>query len=593
MGKDTRQSLWSSLAALLDNRFYSFLIILFVAVLAFSNIFPNGFVLDDENYLNWPLIRDWHNLPRFFAGYIPPEGQEGVYSPLKTLLHSLQYHLFAARPPGHHVLSLFVHLAGVTAVYLLAGLLTGQAALAFWTALLFAVHPVHVESVTYMTAGAETAGTVLLLFSFYYYVRGSGYTGMPAASARTANLSGRESADDHGRAVGLAVLAVFTNELSLSLPLILLFYEWFFRRGTVQKFIPSLQRTWPFFVLDGVYVLCKGMVLGAVHRGEYVMNSFWLTMLVMIKAWMKNIAVLFWPATLTPNHELAPGIFAFDQKDFDPAAVLTQSLLDPQTFMGLALILGFIFAAVHFYRRVPIVSFCIGFFFLSLIPVSNVIPIGVYFSERFLYAGSFAFCLLVSYGLWSLFRMGRRQGKVGYLLAAGLVMFGLCLFYTTRTYLRNFDWKDPTTLLEKAVAAAPASASLHGDLAISYLREGEYERSLEEFDKAIALKPHDAHYYFSREEAYLGLERYDEAVRTLEKAVELNGQFAEAYYNLSGIHAFLGNEQKALGYLVRAVELYEQQGRVLEAGRSSATMMNFLKAQKELLKANLPAEKMD
>lgn len=582
------ESVRFSLAALVESRFYSLLIIFFVTVLAFSNIFANGFAMDDENYiLNWPLIRDWHNLPRFFVGYIPPEGQEGVYSPLKTLLHSFQYHLFAAHPLGYHVMSLFIHLAGVTAVYLLAGLLTGQSAIAFWTALLFAVHPVHVESVTYMTASVDTVGTVLLLFSSYFYVRGSGTKGMPAVSECA------QSVRDDRRAFWLAVPAVFTNELSLSLPLIILFYEWFFRRGGVQAFIPALRRALPFFVLDAVYVLCKWIVFGAVHRGEYVMNSFGLTMLVTIKAWMQSIAVLFWPATLTHNHEIAPGIFSFDQRDFDPAAVLTQSLLDPQTFIGLILVLGLVLAAVRFYRRAPIVSFCAGFFFLSLIPVSNVIPIGVYFSERFLYAGSFAFCLLVSYGLWSLFCMGRRQGKAGYSLAAGLVMFGLCLFYTTRTYLRNFDWKDQTVLLEKASAAAPASASLHGDLAISYIREGKYERSLAEFDKAIALKPLEAHYYFSREEAYLGLKRYDDAVRTLEKAVELNPQFAEGYYNLSGIHAFLGSEQKALGYLVRAVELYEQQGRVLEAGRSSAAMVNYLKAQKELLKTSFPTEKMD
>src|SRR5436853_2807570 len=131
---------------LVHDRKKSLLVILLMAAAAYSNISLNDYVMDDFDYIvNWPLIQNLVNLPRFFVGFIPPEGQGGIYSPLKTLFHSLIYIFSGGHAIGFHVVALLTQLAGVFIIYKIVLLLLDNEFIAFLTALLFALHPVHVE----------------------------------------------------------------------------------------------------------------------------------------------------------------------------------------------------------------------------------------------------------------------------------------------------------------------------------------------------------------------------------------------------------------------------------------------------------------
>src|SRR3989338_28062 len=112
---------------------------------AYSNMFRNEFIMDDFDFVvNWPLIRDWKNLPRFFMGYVTPSGQEGVYSPLKTLLHAVNYHLFGLNFTAHHIFSFVNYAVSIYFVYKIASVFLKDQGARFWTTLVFALHPVHV-----------------------------------------------------------------------------------------------------------------------------------------------------------------------------------------------------------------------------------------------------------------------------------------------------------------------------------------------------------------------------------------------------------------------------------------------------------------
>ena len=191
-----------------QNESKSLAVIFCFTILAYSNIFQNQFILDDFDYIvDWPLIQDWKNFPTFFLGYIPPPGQEGIYSPLKTFFHALNYHLFGLNPSGYHIVSILIHGLGILCVYKISALLTNNQRLAFVASLIFGLHPVQVEAITYMTASVDMIGIVFLFASFFYFIK--------SVNAKTFSNTG------YSVSIMLAVAAIFTHELAISLPVFL------------------------------------------------------------------------------------------------------------------------------------------------------------------------------------------------------------------------------------------------------------------------------------------------------------------------------------------------------------------------------------
>ena len=136
--------IWHNIKSIPQNPGAGLIAVLLFTALLFSNGFFNGFILDDWDYIHgWPLIQSWENWPGFFVNFQSPKGQEGVYSPFKTVLHALNYHLFGRRPLGHHVFSVGVHLMIVALVYQLSFFLSKERWIAFFSALEFGLHPEH------------------------------------------------------------------------------------------------------------------------------------------------------------------------------------------------------------------------------------------------------------------------------------------------------------------------------------------------------------------------------------------------------------------------------------------------------------------
>ncbi len=546
--------------------------------LAFSNIFGNQFVLDDFDFItNWPLIRDLRNVPRFFVGYIPPDGQPGVYSPLKTFWHAVNYQLWGEAVFGYHLVSLLIHAAGIWLVYQIVYELSRRSDVSFWTALLFALHPVHVEAITFMTASVDTLGIVFLFAGFYFHLRADRREGQvpifweEGAADEDISPAGREQppADSEARARGwavfFAVLAVFTHELAISMPLLIVFYDKFFTRPrrTWREVVPL---SWPFFVIVAVYILCKWGVLGMINRGGYVAGSFGLTMAVIVKAWAQYLAVLVFPFQLSHNPVIAPGIFAFDPSDFNRAAVLAQSWTDGYTLKALAVLGLLAFWVFVSRRRRPLIGFCAGWLFISLLPGANIVPSSVYFAERYLYPGSLGFCFLLATGIVSWLEAGSSVDRTWMKRAVTACAALIVVFYGGRTWLRNTDWKDNRRLYEGTVQMNPESAVMQSNLGIVYAQEGEWDLALNAFQAAIALKPDDAHFYFAVAPVYLAKGLPEQAIAAYRRAIALNPAFAEAYFNLAGVYAQFGKEDEVRSHLNQSIWFFQQQGRVLEAG---------------------------
>ncbi|OGX52869.1 MAG: hypothetical protein A2267_08240 [Omnitrophica WOR_2 bacterium RIFOXYA12_FULL_38_10] len=545
-----RNKIMKKIDNLVNNQIAVAAIIFFVVLLSRINIFQNQFVMDDFDFIvNWPLIQDWGNFSKFFVDYVPLPRQAGIYSPLKTLFHAVNYSLFGLKPFGYHVVSLLIHFTGILFVYKLALYLIKDNFAAFIAGLFFAVHPLQVESITYMTASVDMIGIVFLFASVYYYVLSQDKVGQNIFNNKKYYIS-----------LLLALIAVFTHELAISLPVLLLWYDICFgdKKITLSKRFMQLL---PFFLIVAFYVFSKYAVLKGITRGAYVFNSFYLTMLIIIKSLAKYVFICFLPVVLTHDHKISEGISSFAFEDFDKAAVLSQSIFDIQVVISL-LILGFIlWAAIRSWKDKRLITFCMGWFFISLLPVLNIIPSGVLFGERYLYPGLLGFCLFAGMVLRPLYAKDKLNSTV---YCFWIVVIAVS-FFSVRSLIRNKDWRDEVSLYESAVRANPASALMRHDLGLVYSKAGRLDDAIASFQSSIKLKNDDPVTFFSLGNAYQEVGQYKNAIKNFNKAIELDREFADAYYNLAGIYAFLGHTVPSEESLKMSLDLFREQGRTEEA----------------------------
>ncbi len=535
---------------------------------AFGNIYFNDFVLDDIDFIvNWPLIRDLRNIPKFFIGYTPPVGQEGVYSPLKTLIHAINYNLFKENPFGYHVIAIAIHLLGTVFAYKIISLLTKNNLVSFLSALFFGLHPVHAGVITNLTGSVDAAGMAFMFIAFYYYMQ---------TSADTSAFKEKS----YWKSIVFAFLAVYTHELVITLPLVIFWYDLCFKR--YRKSVTECAiRVAPFFLIVGTYVIAKFLNFGTILRGGYLYDNFILTQLVIIKALWKYVMICFFPFKLTHNHVISPGIYSFSFDDFDKASVLSQSFFEWKVILSICLLIGLLYWAIKSWKKNPLITFSIGWFYICLLPVLQLVPSAVLFAERYLYPGSMTFCLLLALCL----SKGLEQANKSIKTLSVLFFIFCVIFYSGRTWMRSADFKDEITLFETVVKANPKSALMRTDLGVVYTRFEQNQKALNSFHEALKIRQDDADIYFLMSEPYIQLNDHDKAREALLKAIELNPDYADAYYNLAGLYAMSEEEDKAMAAINTSMNLYHTQGRDQEATEYLAVFLNYFypELNKELM----------
>lgn len=551
---------------IIEKKILAVLFIFAIALLSRTNIFGNQFVMDDHDFIvNWPLIQDWGNFWKFFVDYVPLPRQAGIYSPLKTVFHAINYSLFGLEPFGYHVVSLLIHFSGIFFVYNLSLHLSKDNFVAFIAGSFFAVHPVQVEAITYMTASVDMIGIVFLFASAYFYILSKEEKGHIFFKSNKYHI-----------ALLLAGFAIFTHELAIALPVLLLWYEACFgdkKTSLVQKALGLL----PYFLIVAFYVVAKYSVLKEITRGAYIFDSYYLTMLIIIKALAKYVFICFFPVVLTHNHKISEGISSFAFTDFDKTTVLSQSIFDIQVLMSLAVLIFLFWVAVKCWKDNRLVTFCLGWFFISLLPVSNIFPSGVFFGERYMYPGILGFCLLLGLVLRNLYAKDKLNNTI---FCFWIVMVLLSLFLI-RTLVRNKDWFDDVSLYGSAVKANPNSALMRHDLGLVYVQAGRIDEAIASFQVSAKLKDDDPVTFFSLGNSYQEVGQYKNAIKNFKKAILLDGDFADAYYNLAGIYAFLGMPAASEENLIKALELFRKQGREEEAREFEKAFRGYFDSMKK------------
>ncbi len=524
------------------------LVVLILTFLVYANSLPNRLLWDDHLFLEqWPQIQSFQNLGEILKGSAPP-AQGKIYRPLRGVFYMVDYQLWGSNPLGYRVQAILIHLISTLLVYFITRQLISQAThlggeknavtpprwilgaghyLPFITALLFGRHPIHTETIDYISTSMESFGTVFFFLSFWLYLLFRRHTSEEFTS-KVKEMGLHLRGVILGASVISAALAFFTYEMTLTLPMLIVLYEICFRFPLrairLRLRARSYLKVVPYFAIALTFVAIRFSVLGLLSRTDYLGYSFYLTQLTMVKVFVRYIGLLFFPINQTAIHNLV-GDFPSSMTPYDKLGpILNQTIFDADVLLSIAVIAALLLAAVKYIRKYPIISFSILWFFISLLPVSYIIPHGGAMAEKYLYIPSFGFLLLISHLGGVIFSSS--PGWITKKFFQQLLIFMLILLlvvYSGLTFARNIVWRDDISLFSDVVKKSPGNLlanytlgiwfgnfnalgeaekyyravldkapdfwQAHMNLGNIYLRAAVLEKAAEEYQTALNLNP--------------------------------------------------------------------------------------------------------
>lgn len=495
-----------------NKTFLHITLIIVITIAVYINSFKNDFVYDDHTHiLNNPEIRYISNIPKFFLS--PFMG--GLYRPLRTIHYMIIYFIWDENPFGYHLNSLLLHIANIIIVYFVTNLLLNKKNISLIASLLFAVHPIHTERVTNITASFDQLGIFFIFLSFYLYLL----------------YSKKEKIAYYALSTSSFLLALLSSEEAIILPFLLILYEVCFNKDNLKKKF-KMQIT--FFILEIIYIIYRFPILGiaTLKASRYITGNFYSTILTMTKVFVKYIQLLFFPFKLTLYHHID----------------IANSLFDLKVILSLLILLFLIFTAIKSYKNNKIITFIIGWFFITLIPFSNILPFRNLMAERYLYIPSFAFCLLLAILIYRIYNI-KNSGK----LIAILLFFLLLISYSAITIKRNTDWRDDMTLWARTVYISPFSSEAHDNLGFVYERAGLTDKAIVEFKKSIELNSLNYKAYTNLGTSYGQKGNFTLSEKYLKMAIKINPSYYKAYNYLGLIYAKQGFFNKSIIEFKKAI----------------------------------------
>ena len=534
------------------------------ATLPFLNTLHNGFVYDDHTQLvQNPYVRSFRYLKEIFTtnvwSFRGALSVTNYYRPMMTLGYLVCYRLFGMEAYGFHLVSLLLHALVVCLVFVLTERLTGERVWAFVAGALFALHPIHTESVAWIGAVTDLELTFFYLLAFGIYVA-------------VARPKGGHSAPLMAAMVVAFVLALLSKEQAMTLPALATVYEHFYREDrTETSTFQKLSRYGVLWLVGVAYVVFRIHFLGALAPKEELRRlSAGQTVLSAIALVGQYVLKVVWPVRLCAFYVFHP----------------SKSLFDARVLIGLLALLApaalFLVCWRSRERNVRFASFGIVWFFATLAPVLNAHWVGEsVFTERYLYLPSVGVVWLVGLGvskLWSRAAAGSTRRRA--LVLAGLVLG--CLF-AARIVLRNRDWNNDLVLYTRTLELSPDAYAVQDNLALVYFHQGELDKAESLLRGLLAGHPNHAGVYNSLGLVAAGRKQYAQAVELFERSIKLKPEEAEPHLNLGAAYRHLGMPGPAERELRRALALSPLDYRILndlgqlllEAGRVSEAEEQF------------------
>jgi len=504
-------------------------LIVVVIVVAYAPAVRGGFIWDDDAHVTKPELRSAHGLYRIWF-------EVGATQQYYPLLHSafwLQHKLWGDSTIGYHLVNVAMHAGAAVLVLLIVRRLLMEKAVpwaeagAFLTAAVFALHPVHVESVAWITELKNTLSAVFYLAALLAYLRFDRTRRRPM----------------YWLATLLFVLALLTKPVTVTLPAALLVVFWWQRgRLSWRRDVLPLSLWFALGVASGLFAAwVEHDVLGAKGEGFSLLPAQRLLLPGRV-VWF-YLSKLAWPTEL---------IFVYPRWSVDPA-VWWQWLFPAGLIALLAGLLAFTRRS-----RAPLAAllFFIGSLFPFLGFFNAYLFIYTFVADHFQYLPSLGVIALVcGAAAAGIARVPWRPARVVLLLALPAVL-GVLTFRQTRMYA------DIQTLYETTIQKNPACWMAHNNLGIVLKHENHLPEAIEHYRRALQLRPDYPEAYNNLAVVLNALGRHDDAVAAYDQALRLRPNYPDALGNLVAALTDAGRLQEAIDRGQQAIRLCPSDARL-------------------------------
>ena len=501
------------------------LVLIGIIFLVYTNGLNTPFQSDDERHII--LNPDIDNLESYLDPAII------TYRHINNLTFALNYQWSQKKPFGYHLLNLLIHIFTVILVYFITSVTIinctewgeqGAMKIAAITTLVFGLHPIHTETITYISGRPGGLAALFFFLSILLFLLGG--------------LKKRKIPSYFYYLLALTTffIAVLCKETAITLPVIMLLYD-----ICLMK-----EKNWePFISRFVFYALFPIMAVLAYIQSPYAFTT--------LGGLLKKINLsLLWVQLDILKHPLKLFLFPINltfEYDFKNQ-VMWGSLI--ASFLLLALVL--FLAIKKFYLKSAILSFSSLWFLITLAPTNSVMPRAHLFSERNLYVPSFGLSLFFAVILYMfLFKEEKKKNWVGIslVLAIGLVFSSLVV-------KRNQAYASSSSLWADTFEKTPKKLSVGKTLSIHYLMEEKYPEALKTLNALLKINPglYDVHQNMGL--AYKSMGDITNAEKKFKDAIRIRFNAPEAHYNLGSLYGKIGKAIQACEEFDIAEKLYRE-----------------------------------
>ncbi len=480
------------------------ILILLITFVSFLPSLNNGFVRggDDDNYVIGNLLLgdlSWSGIKSIFTSI-----HLGLYKPLTMLTFAVEYHFFKLNPYIYHLTNLILHMVNCLLVFWLLLLLSRKPWVAFIVALLFGIHPLHVESVAWISERKDVLYSLFFLSGVIVYIY----------SLR------KKRRIYHYLAFLLFILTLLVKPMGLTFPFILLLCDYILYKK-IDKV--NLKRKAVFFIVSAIFLIFT-LIFASKYSARQPSLVFFDSIFI------ANYAPLFYLAKIILPVELCV-LYPNPQK--------TGNLL-PFIFLISPLIVLVLTSMVIISRRYTRkIIFGSLFFLICLFPVLQLIPTGnAIVADRYAYLSSIGiFYIIAEFIVWLYQGKLRKASVIKALALTGLAMVIAALSFLT--WNRSKVWNSADTWFDDVLSSYPAQV-----------------RKKIRFYKEEIDRHHGSPEAYNNLAVFCGgLGNHKIAIFYSQKSIEINPNSPEAYNNLAAAYGFSGNFEKAIEFSKKSIAL--------------------------------------
>lgn len=511
---------------------FEFLIIIFIVISSLSVYWQ---VKDHEfvDYDDYMYVTRNHHVQAGFTrenllwAFTTVSGSN--WHPITWLSYMLDYKIYGLNPKGYLLTNLLFHIANSLFLFLILKRITGALWQSAFVSSLFALHPLHVESVAWVAERKDVLSAFFWMLTMWTYIR---YVERPEVKRYLLIL--------------LAfALGLMSKPMLVTLPFVLFLLDyWPLNRlkfaglkniKSLSKEVKLIREKIPFFILA---VASSVITYLAQHKGGAV-SSFeliplWVRIGNSFVAYVSYIWKTIWPRGLAVFYP-HPG----------------NSLLIWQGVGASLIILCLFLLAIFALQTKPYISFGLFWYLGTLVPVIGLVQIGAQsMADRYMYIPLIGLSVIIAWGVPDLMAKWRYR-RIGLSISAG----GLISAFLICTYFQVQHWRNSITLFERAVKSTSSNYVAHNRLGVALSNQGKIQEALYHYSKAIQIKPNyaTAHYDMAIDLASLG--RLSEAVKHFKETIRFNPNHRAAYNNLGIIMARQGDYSHAIAYFSKALQI--------------------------------------